>query len=344
MSEIAPACRNPDCEVAKTGKCALGHELLDSCEEYGAEEVDFDLGDDDVSADLDGLDDLDRMAEPTRLRSSDLLKPEQLWPLQKAVPTRTIALVGDFRAGKTTLISALYASFRKGPVAGYKFRSSRTLTAFARRHHDALLRSNREAPVTLRTSRQEGLGFFHLCLRDAVGADHNLLIADRSGETYADARSDTSLIGKLTELASADRVCFLLDSARLVDIEERHHYKRAFKQQIYAFLDNGALSPSTALEMVTTKLDKLTPQIEGRALIDELTEFEAATLAEFSHVSLTARQVCALPRADYAVGIVGLDEMLQGWLAPRAREYPRLTAAQGPVRQLDRIFECWSEV
>jgi hypothetical protein len=337
MPEIASACRNPDCEVATTGKCALNHELLDSCEEYGAAEVDLDYGDDDEA------DDVVEVAMRTRLRSSDLLKPEQLWPLQKQVPTRTVALVGDFRAGKTTLISALYASFRKGPLAGYSFRSSRTLTAFARRHHDALLQSQRNSPVTLRTSRQEGLGFFHLCLRDAADGDHNLLIADRSGETYAEARSDTSLIGQLIELECADRVCFLLDSARLADIEQRHTYKRAFKQQIHAFLDNGALSPSTALEMVTTKLDKLKPQIEGRALIEELAEFEAATLAEFSHVSLTARRVCALPRADYAVGVVGLDKMVHDWLAPRAREYPGLIAARDPVRQLDRVFEYWDE-
>ena len=337
MSETVPACRNPDCDVATTGKCALGNELLDSCEEYGAVEADLDLGDDNVSDDVVGS------AMPTLLRSSDLLKPEHLWPLQKAVPTRTVAIVGDFRAGKTTLISALYASFRRGPLAGYNFRSSRTLTAFARRHHDALLQSNRVAPVTLRTSRQDGLGFFHLGLRDSSGADHNLLIADRSGETYADARSDTSLISELTELVSADRVCFLLDSARLVDIEQKHHYKRAFKQQIHAFLDNGALSPTTTLEMVTTKIDKLRPQSNGSNLIEELTEFEAATLEEFSDVSLTSRRVCALPRADYTVGVVGLEEMLQDWLAPRAREYPHLAAAHGPVRQLDRVFERWSE-
>jgi len=337
MSEIAPTCRNPDCEVATTGKCALNHDLLESCEEYGAAEVDLDLGNDDESVDVV------EMAMPTGLRSSELLKPEQLWPLQKAVPTKTIALVGDFRAGKTTLIAALYASFCKGPLAGYRFRSSRTLTAFARRHHDALLQSQRNTPVTTRTSRQDGLGFFHLCLRDDADDNHNLLIADRSGETYADARSNTSLIGQLTELKCADRVCFLLDSARLADVEQRHSYKRAFKQQIHAFLDNGALSPSTAVEMVTTKLDKLTPQIEERALMEELAEFETATLAEFSEVSLSARRVCALPRSNYAVGVVGLDTMLQDWLAPRVREHPVLTAAREPVRQLDRVFEYWSE-
>ena len=154
MSETAPACRNPECEVATTGKCALKHELLDSCEEYGEAEADLDFGDDEVS------DDHVEVAALTRLRSSDLLRPEHLWPLQKMVPAKTVALVGDFRAGKTTLISALYASFLKGPLAGYRFRSSRTLTAFARRHHDALLLSKRDSPVTLRTWMLRKVGAF----------------------------------------------------------------------------------------------------------------------------------------------------------------------------------------
>ena len=94
---------------------------------------------------------------------------------------------------------------------------------------------------------------------------------------------------------------------------------------------------------MTTKLDKLTPQTEGRALIEELDAFEAATLAEFSEVSLTARRVCALPRANYQVGVVGLDNMLKSWLAPREREYPSLIAARAPVRHLDRVFEYWNE-
>lgn len=337
MSETAPACRNPDCEVATTGRCALNHELLDSCEEYGAAEVDLDFDDDDEP--VDRVD----AALPTRLRSSELLRPEDLWPLQKVVQTKTVALVGDFRAGKTTLISALYASFRKGPLAGHKFRSSRTLTAFARRHHDALLLSKRNLPVTPRTSRLDGLGFFHLGMRDAAGDDHDLLIADRSGETYAEARSDTSLIDDLVELKLANRVCFLLDSARIADVEYRHTYKRAFKQQIHAFLDNGALSSNTALEMVTTKLDKLTPLVDGKGLIAELDDFEKATIDEFSEVSLTARRVCALPRANYNVGVVGLDEMLTGWLEPQSREHPSLTEARGAVRQLDRVFESWNE-
>lgn len=335
MSDTAPACRNSDCRVAITGKCDLNHDPVDSCEEYGAAEAALDPGQEDEQAVV--------TESLTRLRSSELLPPDQLWPLRKAVSTTTVALVGEFRAGKTTLIAALYASFCKGALGEYSFRSSRTLTGFARRHHDALLQSKRKTPVTLRTSRQDGLSFFHLNVQDRNRCNRHLLIADRSGETYADARADTSLIDGLVELKLADRICFLLDSGRLADVEERQAYKRAFKQQIWAFLDNGALSPSTAIEMVSTKLDKLTTVVEERSLMEELVEFEAATLAEFADASLTARRVCALPRADYQVGLIGLSELLEGWLAPPPRPMLRLSAAVGPVRQLDRLFEYWSE-
>lgn len=69
-------------------------ELVDSCEEYGEAEADLEFGDDEEP------DDPVETAALTRLRSSDLLQPDQVWPLQKAVPIRTVALVGDFRAGK----------------------------------------------------------------------------------------------------------------------------------------------------------------------------------------------------------------------------------------------------
>ena len=60
--------------------------------------------------------------------------------------------------------------------------------------------------------------------------------------------------------------------------------------------------------MVTTKLDKLTPQIEGRSLIEELAEFEAATLAEFSDASLTSPRVCALSLTKEELNFVFGDD------------------------------------
>ena len=73
---------------------------------------------------------------------------------------RTVALIGEARAGKTTLLASIYAMYCKGPFAGKEFVSSTTLVGFAKRHHLALLNSGRAHPTTPHTSRDEPVAFF----------------------------------------------------------------------------------------------------------------------------------------------------------------------------------------
>src|SRR6202035_3933520 len=98
------------------------------------------------------------------------------------------------KAGKTTLLASIYAMFLKGPFAGMTFAGSATLVGFAKRHRLALLNSGRIVPTTPRTSRDDPPSFFHLALSKDGAAPVNLIIADRSGEAYGDARISTDLI------------------------------------------------------------------------------------------------------------------------------------------------------
>lgn len=334
MSNGSP-CRKTGCEVATTGRCALGNDPVESCDEYGVEEAQLDHGEDAEEAEA-----AERPVEPKRrLHRSALLSREELWAIRKAVPTTTISLIGDNKAGKTTLIAALYGSFCKGPFAGYKFRSSRTLTAFAERHHQALDRSARSLPTTPRTSRQDGVGFFHLNVVGAAGQRH-LMIADRSGEDFKESRRNTELIGKLWELEMADRICFILDAGKLARPETRAGYKRRFKQQIWALLNNDALPEHTALEVISTKLDKLAPKPATEPDLCELEEFENAVVEEFAEEGrrLDVRRICALPRSNFAVGLIGLESLLQGWLPNRPVSDCRPLTAVAPARWVDRML------
>lgn len=328
-------CRRSDCEVAQTGVCALGNDPIDSCDEYEAEEAALDTGEDE-----DDLEAEERLVEPKRfLHRSDMLSRSELWSMQQAEPTTVVSLVGDVKAGKTTLIAALYASFCRGPFAGYSFRSSRTLTAFARRLHKALVRSDLALPETSRTSRQDGVGFLHLTLAAPSGLRH-LLIADRSGEDFQAARSDTKLVAELWELPMADRICFILDAGKLANQDTRVGYKRRFKQQIWALLNNGAVSEKAVLEIVTTKLDKLAPKPSPEPVLDELVEFEHEVVEEFAAVGLTigVRRICAMPRSNFEVGRIGLQELFQGWLNPRPPKDVTPEPAVSPARWVDRML------
>lgn len=334
MTDGSP-CRRPDCKVATSGVCALGNDPVESCDEYEADEVALDHGEDEAEADRTVI-----AVEPKpRLHRSELLNREELLRMRRAAETTTVSLVGDVKAGKTTLIAALYSSFCKGPFAGFEFRSSRTLTAFARRHHRALERSRELLPVTDRTSRQDGVGFFHLNVVGAAKQRH-LLIADRSGEDFRDARRDTSLIPNLWELEMADRVCFILDAGKLAKPETRAGYKRQFKQLIWALLNNGAIPDSAVLEVLSTKLDKLAPKPGKAPVVDELEEFEGAIVQEFAATgrAIAVRHICALPRSNFDVGLIGLEELFKAWLEPRPVNDVRPLPSIDPARWVDRML------
>ncbi|NDV88597.1 hypothetical protein GTW51_17995 [Aurantimonas aggregata] len=276
--------------------------------------------------------------EKGRLRRGEVLNRDELWPFRKSFSTTTISLVRDVKSGKSTLISALYASFCKGPLAEYSFKSSYTLTAFARLHHSALVRSERDIPTTPRTSRQD-VGFFHLNVVGPGGEQH-IMIADRSGEDFREARRNTDLIPNLWELQMADRVCFILDAGRMVNPETRTGYKREFKQQIWALLNNNAVAPGSTLEILSTKLDQLAPAGHSIPDLDELGEFERAVVSEFGQAGhrVDVRRICALPRSNYAVGILGLEDLLRGWSHEKPAGVALPLPAVAPARWIDQMM------
>ena len=206
MNTAAPICSYNGCKVQVDGKCALGRDPVESCENYAA-----DVG---PTEELDEPEE-PRTVPPVEIWASNKMLLADYSALSRRRRLRTVALVGEEKVGKTTLLCSIYAMFCKGPFADLTFAGSETLLGFAKLHAFAMLNSGRLSPTVPRTSRRDPLAFFHLALarsrRDVV----DLVIADRSGETYAAARTSTDLIGTLDEFRLADRVCFLLDGGRL---------------------------------------------------------------------------------------------------------------------------------
>jgi double-GTPase-like protein len=244
------------------------------------------------------------------------------------------------KAGKTTLIAALYASFCKGPFANLQFVGSRTLVGFAKRHHLALLNSQRDSPTTPRTSRNDPVAFFHLALTHRIGSRPlHLVMSDRSGEAYADARADTSLIGGLEELKLAERACFMLDGARLAAVDQRSGYSRQFKQMIHAFLDNNALANVSAIEVLATKTDVIQIRRDVADQSKYLDEYGQQIVDEFRRegVEIGFHRICALPKSDKKVGYLGLEDVMTRWLAPIPFPRADQPAVVDATRQIDRL-------
>lgn len=306
---------------------------------YGAAETDdLDPGEleevsKQVSPDDDGL----------ILRPNTLIPERGITGYRNRSRAQTVVLIGEQRTGKTTLLAALYGLFCKGPVGEYEFVSSQTLYSFAERNHLALIHPDRAVPVTPRTSIGDSVGYFHLKVRrgDSVA---EIIISDRSGETFETARTDTSLTNRLTELALADRVCFLLDAARLTNIDTRHGYRRIFKQTIRALIDNNVIPKMASIEVIVTKIDRVTRVLDDRDLLAELTEYEEGLVNDFGNVGFkfNIHRICALPRAAVKIGFVGMDELVARWASdpPDADVTPR--PVDDALRHIDRLSKIWS--
>jgi len=331
-------CTNPECDFANTGTCARGFDPIETCPEFSEAEIeDLDPGeefDDSVSPDdqLDGV----------VLRPNGLISETDIVGFRNNRRMQTIVLVGEQKAGKTTLLSAIYGLFCKGPIGRYSFVESRTLKAFAERNHLALVTSNGEVPTTPRTSRADPMGFFHLRLK-ADDDVSDIVISDRSGEAFEAARTNTGFIERLTELALADRVCFLLDAAKLTKLETRSGYRRTFKQLIRALIDNAALRPASKIEILTTKLDRISTGPDGRDLEAEVAAYEKELHDEFAAGShqFEMFRICALPRSNTSLGFIGLDELIERWAAPVAAIDITPIPVQAPRRQFDRLLKVW---
>lgn len=325
-------CKLASCDVANSGVCHLKHDPLETCPNYAVEDETID--DADMQPPLP-----DGNLEPVVIASGEVMHLDELGNFGRERQIRTVVLVGERKAGKTTLLASIYAMFLKGPYAGLTFAGSVTLVGFAKRHYLALLNSGRTDPTTPRTSRDDPPAFFHLALSKECGQLVNLIIADRSGEAYGDARISTELIGDLPELRQADRVCFLLDGARLASKESRGPYARQFKQLIHALHDNGALTNVSAVEVLATKLDHFNRSDDPKEQLKFLDEYEASLVAEFRDRGLTVEcyRICALPKRDRSIGFLGLEEALKRWTAAPVRLDIRPLPAPNALRQFDRL-------
>lgn len=333
MNTTSNLCSVAECPVATTGKCQLGHDPVESCPNFGHSEAVVDDADAAVTPSKDA-------SKPIEICSGDAMSLEDLAAFTRARSVRTVALIGEHRAGKTTLLSSVYAMYCKGAFAGMQFAGSRTLVGFAKRHHLALLNSGRTVPTTPRTSRDDPVAFFHLALASRRGNIVDLIISDRSGEAYGAARLDTDLIEKLPELKQADRACFLLDGAKLFSNEKRPAYTRQFKQMIHAMQDNGALAHAKHVEVLTTKFDLTRTRGNAGDQIKILDSYEHQIVAEFAEhgLEIECHRVCALPKTDETIGFLGLDDMIKRWTA--AEPLPSVAPARIPdaARQIDRLL------
>jgi len=271
------------------------------------------------------------------LPRADLLSIEEADELLRWRPANLIAIIGERKGGKTTLITEIYERFLRGPFAGQLFSYSQTLLGFEKKSYPSRADSGAASPDTGRTSLLDGLRFFHLGLVTATGAGRrDILLTERAGEAYREARDRPSEGLKLVELVKAQTVAFILDGERVANDKNRAEAFASIRSMIRAFSDAGALPSRVEVQLVTTKFDLLALEHTADALA-ALDEFEQRLVK--SHTDRFAKITCWRTAARDPTGqkepAWGVSPLLQSWLNPPLQQ----RSYSAPIPELHDEFD-----
>ncbi len=275
------------------------------------------------------------------LPSSESLSAKSANTITRSSSARVILPVGLIGVGKTTLISALYECFLRGPFASYRFAWSRTLHGFERRSHLARIASQRNLATTPRTTLAESDSYLHLRLTgEQVGTSiPDLLIADISGEIFETIHDDVEFAGSLRLLDRVDHISFLVDSRKLSDLTSRHNAAHETDMLIRSFLDAGV--DHAAKSVIYTKWDAIAGADGVDELEDFISKFEYQLRRKYDRRSggLEFIRTASRPIGGTERKLeMNLDRVLRLWLNSSRRPIQVQPAPDSPIsREFDRF-------
>ncbi|PRE16823.1 hypothetical protein C6P72_23855 [Burkholderia gladioli] len=255
-------------------------------------------------------------------------------------PANLVAIVGERNGGKTTLVSEIYERYLRGPFAGQDFCHSRTLIGFEQKTYQSRAGTNASLPDTPRTSGNDGLRFFHLGLRSRdTGDRRDILISERAGEKYRDARDQPAQALAFDEIRKAHIAVFILDGQRVADDLQREEAFASVRGIVRGFFDAGAISSTCEAQLVTTKFDLLSgaSQAEARNALDEF-QRRFVTTFEKKFARVTTWQTSARDPKGTVEAAWGLAPLLMSWLDPRALGEIAQTQLPPLTDEFDRLL------
>lgn len=273
------------------------------------------------------------------LPSAEMLSVEDADALLRWKAASLVAIVGERKGGKTTLISEIYERFLRGPFAQCLFTHSLSLLGFERKNFQSRAVSEGELPDTPRTSARDGLRFFHLAVSEVEDLRRtDLLVSERAGEVYREIRDTPARAGELLEISKARTVAFIIDGERVIDGRRRAEAFASVRSLARALADSGAIAADAIVQAVTTKCDLLEGDgVAATAARGALEEFEVKFLAthsgRFSMVR-AFRTAARDPKGIVEPGF-GVAPLLRSWLEPA----PESLVAVAPPPELTDEFD-----
>ncbi|HUW39427.1 MAG TPA: hypothetical protein VMV90_00335 [Rectinemataceae bacterium] len=231
--------------------------------------------------------------------------------------THLVVFVGAEGSGKTTVLTSIYERLNQGVFAGFKFAGSRSLSGFEEICHLNRLASGGTQPDTQRTRLTDETKFYHLALRstEPLAKRRDVFLSAMSGELFRMAKDSQEEAERLTFLRRADTIVVLVDGDRLATPAQRTSAQADAADILESLLDANMVSPNCRVEIVFSKLDRITAA--GQTALDFLSKtrekFEGKFRTRVQHLSF--RQIAARPAPSPAPEIMerGLADAFVSW-------------------------------
>lgn len=256
--------------------------------------------------------------EWTLLPAASLLTPTQADALLRRRRAKIITVIGERNGGKTTLVAEIYERYLRGNYANFNFAQSLSLIGFEQKTFQSRAQSQARMPDTPRTSSYDGLRFFHLGLSEKTLRQRmDLLISERAGEVYREARDRPAMALELVEVRRANIIVLIVDGARVVQPRIRAESFASVRDILQAIKDSGAAKRAAQVHLVTTKQDLFTGE-PGERAIKALETFEDQIAKSFSSFfdEVQCFRVAARDPTGRVSPASGLEPLLKAWLSP----------------------------
>ena len=329
-------CSNIACEYESTGKCVEGT-ALEECSYLGVAQTEQEDTEklpsvaDDVSEEVVSDDHMIYDAEP--------LSVVQASSHMKERTTKIITMLGPAEAGKTSIIAEVYDAFQYQAYEQILFAGSKTLAGLERICHKVRGSSRGGDLYEKRTDMTEDPVFYHLSIK-VIDSEHlDLLISDRSGETYREILDRPGQAKTCVELTRAHIVNLLVDGIRLSDDMERASTTSEVYQLIQALIHCDIVRMKPRLNVVLTKLDHVD---DSRNKDQARKEFErlfrrVSDVAEDHFREIRAFRVAARPHSSTYPKGYGVEDLVLDWLNPDSIAMPYIRIRGGTSRSFDVI-------
>ena len=309
----AQMCSNEACDYASTGKCVEGNSV-EECPHLAAANDSTDL----IEEVLESTAREEHTGDSSlfRIRDAESLSPGAASALLKTKTASIVGLIGQAETGKTSLIAEVYDGFQYGAYGSLFFSGSDTLMAFEKICHKARGTSKGLDLYQERTDVTSDPVFYHLVIANEKEGASDILIADRSGETYRDILDKPSLATECLELKRSTVLNLLVDGARLCDSTERASVVTECHQVMQTLIHSSLIERRMRINVVLTKLDfvdtspeKERVHMDFQGIVERIRSIRIDL-----QLDLGVFKVAARPHNDLYKKGYGVEPLLYDWL------------------------------